>query len=71
MVAIALLVLVPLYDAIAGVGFSHAYFGGYRHAFTVGFISMMIGMPCGFRQALDICRKAVPVGLVRSRCRWR
>lgn len=42
LVAIALLALLPVYDAARGVVFSHAYFGGYRHAFTVGFISLMI-----------------------------
>ena len=52
LVAIALLALAPLYDAILGVGFSHAYFGGYRHAFTVGFISLMI---------LGVSSKVVPV----------
>ncbi|HEY7388783.1 MAG TPA: DUF1858 domain-containing protein [Bryobacteraceae bacterium] len=52
LIAIALLVLAPIYNAIAGTGFSHAYFGGYRHAFTVGFISMMI---------LGVSSKVVPV----------
>jgi Domain of unknown function (DUF1858)/NnrS protein len=52
LVAIALLALAPVYNAMAGVGFSHAYFGGYRHAFTVGFISMMI---------LGVSSKVVPV----------
>jgi hypothetical protein len=40
LIAIALLALLPAYDDWRGVAFSHAYFGGYRHAFTVGFISM-------------------------------
>jgi hypothetical protein len=40
--ALALLMLMPLYDFAVGRVFSHAYFGAYRHAFTVGFISMMI-----------------------------
>jgi hypothetical protein len=52
LVAIALLALLPVYDALAGVAFSHAYFGGYRHAFTVGFISMMI---------LGVSSKVVPI----------
>lgn len=52
LVALALLALAPVYDALVGVGFSHAYFGGYRHAFTVGFISMMI---------LGVSSKVVPV----------
>jgi hypothetical protein len=52
LVALALLFLAPVHDALIGVGFSHAYFGGYRHAFTVGFISMMI---------LGVSSKVVPV----------
>ena len=52
LVAIAILFLMPLYDALLGLGFSHAYFGGYRHAFTVGFISMMI---------LGVSSKVVPI----------
>jgi hypothetical protein len=50
--AIALLALLPAYDAVRGVAFSHAYFGGYRHAFTVGFISLMI---------LGVSSKVVPI----------
>lgn len=48
-VAIAMLVFTPLYNfgiyiPLTGshVPFSHAYFGAYRHALTVGFIMMMI-----------------------------
>lgn len=52
LVAIALLALLPVYDTLRGVAFSHAYFGGYRHAFTVGFISMMI---------VGVSSKVVPV----------
>lgn len=52
LVAIGLLALLPVYDAMRGVTFSHAYFGGYRHAFTVGFISLMI---------LGVSSKVVPV----------
>ncbi len=52
LVALALLALEPVYHAWLGVAFSHAYFGGYRHAFTVGFISMMI---------LGVSSKVVPV----------
>ncbi len=52
LVALGLLALMPVYDIATGVGFSHAYFGGYRHAFTVGFISMMI---------LGVSSKVVPV----------
>jgi hypothetical protein len=38
----AQLLLLPVYNRTVGTTFSHAYFGSYRHAFTVGFISMMI-----------------------------
>lgn len=41
-VAMLLLLLTPVYQKIAGVYFSHAYYGATRHAFAVGFISMMI-----------------------------
>lgn len=48
-VAMAMLVLVPVYNfgiyqplTGASVPFSHAFFGAYRHALTVGFIMMMI-----------------------------
>ncbi|MBI3668085.1 MAG: DUF1858 domain-containing protein [Acidobacteria bacterium] len=50
--AMVLLVLLPAYDALIGTAFSHAYFGAYRHAFTVGFISMMI---------LGVSSKVVPI----------
>lgn len=52
LVALALLAMQPVYNAVSGLAFSHAYFGGYRHAFTVGFISMMI---------LAVSSKIVPV----------
>lgn len=41
-VAMALLLLTPLFQKLAGVYFSHAYYGATRHALAVGFISMMI-----------------------------
>ena len=52
LVALALFALLPVYTASRHVVFSHAYFGGYRHAFTVGFISMMI---------VGVSSKIVPV----------
>ncbi len=52
LVALALFALLPAYTAARHVVFSHAYFGGYRHAFTVGFISMMI---------VGVSSKVVPV----------
>jgi hypothetical protein len=51
-VALVLFALLPVYTAAKGVVFSHAYFGGYRHAFTVGFISLMI---------VGVSSKIVPV----------
>jgi hypothetical protein len=42
----------PAYTALKGVVLSHAWFGGYRHAFTVGFISLMI---------LGVSSKILPV----------
>jgi hypothetical protein len=48
-IATALLVLTPVYNFVfympitgSHVPFSHAFFGAYRHALTVGFIMMMI-----------------------------
>jgi hypothetical protein len=52
LVALALFALLPVYTAARHVVFSHAYFGGYRHAFTVGFISLMI---------VGVSSKIVPV----------
>ena len=52
LVALALFALQPVYTVFKGMMFSHAYFGGYRHAFTVGFISMMI---------VGVSSKIVPV----------
>lgn len=42
LVAMAMLPLVPVYNALTGQVFSHAYMGAHRHALTVGFVSMMI-----------------------------
>jgi hypothetical protein len=41
-VSFAMLLLLPVYQLISGIPFSHAYYGAVRHAITVGFISMMI-----------------------------
>jgi hypothetical protein len=40
--SLAMLLLLPVYQVISGIAFSHAYYGSVRHAITVGFISMMI-----------------------------
>ncbi|MBI3694792.1 MAG: DUF1858 domain-containing protein, partial [Acidobacteria bacterium] len=50
--ALILLLFLPVYGFAVGTPFSHAYFGAYRHAFTVGFISMMI---------VGVSSKVVPV----------
>src|SRR5690606_6681679 len=36
------LLALPVYQAVSGLPFSHAYYGAIRHAITVGFISLMI-----------------------------
>lgn len=41
-VSLVMLLLLPLYQILSGLPFSHAYYGAVRHAITVGFISMMI-----------------------------
>jgi hypothetical protein len=41
-VSLAMLLLLPVYQAVSGIPFSHAYYGAIRHAITVGFISLMI-----------------------------
>ena len=37
-----MLLLLPAYQAVSGLPFSHAYYGAIRHAVTVGFVSQMI-----------------------------
>jgi hypothetical protein len=34
--------LLPVYRAMSGLPFSHAYYGAIRHAMTVGFVSLLI-----------------------------
>jgi hypothetical protein len=41
-VSLAMLLLLPGYQAVSGLPFSHAYYGAIRHAMTVGFVSQMI-----------------------------
>jgi hypothetical protein len=41
-VSLAMLLLLPAYQALSGTPFSHAYYGATRHAITVGFVSLMI-----------------------------
>jgi hypothetical protein len=41
-VSLAMLLLLPAYQAVSRIPFSHAYYGAIRHAITVGFLSLMI-----------------------------
>jgi hypothetical protein len=41
-VSLVMLLLLPVYQSVSGISFSHAYYGAVRHAITVGFISLMI-----------------------------
>ncbi|MBP7148989.1 MAG: NnrS family protein [Acidobacteria bacterium] len=51
--SLAMLLLLPVYQAASGIPFSHAYYGAARHAITVGFVSLMImGMAARFSAAL-------------------
>lgn len=52
LIAIAMMPLLMPYSAWEGEGFSHAFWGAHRHAFTVGFVSMMI---------LGISSRVVPI----------
>lgn len=51
-VACVMIIAEPFYAGLIGVRFSHAYHGAIRHAFTVGFISLMI---------LGVSSKVVPI----------
>lgn len=51
-VACLMMIAEPLYARAAGLRFSHAYHGAIRHAFTVGFISLMI---------VGVSSKVVPI----------
>jgi hypothetical protein len=41
-VSLVMLLLLPVYQEVSGIAFSHAYYGAIRHAITVGFVSLMI-----------------------------
>lgn len=41
-ISMIMLLLLPVYQIVSGIAFSHAYYGAIRHAITVGFISLMI-----------------------------
>ncbi|HZL72668.1 MAG TPA: DUF1858 domain-containing protein [Planctomycetota bacterium] len=51
-VACVMVIVQPLYAHAVGLRFSHAYGGAARHAFTVGFISLMI---------VGVSSKVVPI----------
>ncbi len=42
MISMAMLPFFPVYGILTGQGFAHSFLGSYRHAFTVGFVTMMI-----------------------------
>ena len=50
--AMAMLPFLILYGVLTHQGFSHAFMGSHRHAYTVGFISMMI---------LGVASRVVPI----------
>lgn len=52
LVAIAMMPLLMPYSTWTGEGFSHAFWGAHLHAFTVGFVSMMI---------LGVSSRVVPI----------
>jgi hypothetical protein len=52
LVACAMMPLFPLYGVLTRQLFAHTYMGSYRHAFTVGFISLMI---------LGVSSRVVPI----------
>lgn len=60
-VSLVLLLLMPLYQVISGIAFSHAYYGAIRHAITVGFVSMLV-MGVSAR-VLPMIRGLAPGGL--------
>ena len=52
LISAVMLPLFPLYSALTHQLFAHSWMGAYRHAFTVGFISMMI---------LGVSSRVVPI----------
>lgn len=52
LISLLMLLALPAYSRALGAPFSHAYYGAIRHAFTVGFISLMI---------MGFAAKVVPV----------
>ncbi len=78
--SLAMLLLLPLYQALAGLPLGHAYYGvayigAIRHAFTVGFVSLMIvGMSARFIPAIagipsrNLSRLLAPFLLINLGC---
>lgn len=52
LIAMVMMPLLMPYSSWTGEGFSHAFWGAHRHAFTVGFVSMMI---------LGVSSRVVPI----------
>ena len=52
LISCAMMPFFPLYGALTHQAFAHTYMGSHRHAFTVGFISMMI---------LGVSSRVVPI----------
>ena len=42
MVSLVMLLLLPVYQVVSEIKFSHAYYGAIRHAITVGFVTQLI-----------------------------
>jgi hypothetical protein len=62
-ISLAMLLFLPVYLATVQLPFSHAYYGAIRHAFTVGFVSLMIlGMSARFVPAIS----GVPANRLRT-----
>lgn len=77
-VSLAMLLLLPAYQALVHIPFSHAWYGATRHAITVGFVSLMImGMGARFTAALNahdrfaLSRLVGPFVLVNVGCLLR
>jgi len=77
-ISLVMLLMLPLYQTLVGVPFSHAYYGAVRHAITVGFISMMImGVASKFVPALrgtpwrDLSNLRGPFILINIGCALR
>lgn len=41
-ISFLMLLLLPVYQSLSGIAFSHAYYGAIRHAITVGFATLLL-----------------------------